>query len=219
MNSKLTQNKYSLWYIKLCDSRQSLARTKGKDEYFELHHILPKSMGGDDSPNNLVLLTGREHMIAHILLTKCTAGSSYRSMIHAAWKMSMRFTVKPRVYEKLKSERSRILSMRMKGSANPMFGKTFNMSDQHKNRISKANRGKVRTTAQKNAQSSARKGDGNPFYGRNHSKETIEKMLIDRKDRGPNGPQSTLTCPNCGLRGGKGNLKRYHFDKCKIKYK
>lgn len=38
--------------------------------YTERHHILPRSMGGSDDPSNLVVLTGREHWIAHLLLWK-----------------------------------------------------------------------------------------------------------------------------------------------------
>lgn len=36
--------------------------------YYEKHHILPKSMGGDDNKENLIYLTAREHFIAHWLL-------------------------------------------------------------------------------------------------------------------------------------------------------
>ncbi len=36
--------------------------------YTEVHHILPTSMGGPDIPSNKVVLTGREHFIAHWLL-------------------------------------------------------------------------------------------------------------------------------------------------------
>jgi hypothetical protein len=38
--------------------------------YSEEHHIIPKSMGGDDSPSNLVLLNARQHYIAHWMLFK-----------------------------------------------------------------------------------------------------------------------------------------------------
>jgi hypothetical protein len=41
-----------------------------KKDYKENHHILPKSLGGKDSKENLVYLTGREHWIAHLLLHK-----------------------------------------------------------------------------------------------------------------------------------------------------
>lgn len=36
--------------------------------YFELHHIVPRSLGGTDSPENVVALTAREHFVAHWLL-------------------------------------------------------------------------------------------------------------------------------------------------------
>ena len=48
-------------------------KLKKMGEYFEGHHIIPKSMGGEGRAKqlkhpNLVLLTGREHYIAHALL-------------------------------------------------------------------------------------------------------------------------------------------------------
>lgn len=33
--------------------------------YYELHHILPKSMNGTNDPSNLCLLTPKEHYIVH----------------------------------------------------------------------------------------------------------------------------------------------------------
>lgn len=39
-----------------------------QDEYYEIHHIVPRCMGGDDSSDNLVKLTAREHYVAHALL-------------------------------------------------------------------------------------------------------------------------------------------------------
>lgn len=38
--------------------------------YVEKHHIIPKSLGGSDKPENLISLTAREHFICHLLLTK-----------------------------------------------------------------------------------------------------------------------------------------------------
>lgn len=37
-------------------------------EYYETHHIVPRSMGGGNEKSNLVSLTGKEHYIAHWLL-------------------------------------------------------------------------------------------------------------------------------------------------------
>ena len=40
------------------------------DEYYERHHILPRCMGGDDSDDNIVRLTFKEHLLCHQLLAK-----------------------------------------------------------------------------------------------------------------------------------------------------
>ena len=39
-------------------------------EYSEKHHIIPRCLGGSDDKENLVILTAREHFLAHYLLTK-----------------------------------------------------------------------------------------------------------------------------------------------------
>jgi hypothetical protein len=55
-------------YILLIDSRssRSLRREKG----YEIHHIIPKCLHGEDEPFNLVKLTYKEHLLAHHLLVK-----------------------------------------------------------------------------------------------------------------------------------------------------
>lgn len=44
--------------------------TTVKLEYKEKHHVLPKCMGGDDNPDNIVYLSHNEHVKAHVLLCK-----------------------------------------------------------------------------------------------------------------------------------------------------
>lgn len=56
-------------YYQIISSAQSKIRNK-KESYYELHHITPKCQGGTDEDSNLVLLTAREHFIAHVLLWK-----------------------------------------------------------------------------------------------------------------------------------------------------
>ncbi len=55
--------------------------------YTENHHITMRSMGGEDAPENLVKLTGREHWIAHQLLFKIYRNSQ---TAHACHMMAMR---------------------------------------------------------------------------------------------------------------------------------
>lgn len=42
------------------------------NNYYELHHIIPKSLGGTNDKSNLVLLTPEEHYTAHYYLWKFT---------------------------------------------------------------------------------------------------------------------------------------------------
>ena len=60
---------YSAVYCALISKRLRNPITKD-DCYCETHHIIPKSEGGLDEPDNLVNLTAREHYVAHLLLAK-----------------------------------------------------------------------------------------------------------------------------------------------------
>lgn len=57
---------YQKIYKKLIAKRQKYVL----EENYEKHHIIPRTIGGDDLESNLVKLTPREHYIAHLLLTK-----------------------------------------------------------------------------------------------------------------------------------------------------
>jgi hypothetical protein len=60
---------YQKIYKNLTEIRQNERRFKKQNGY-EQHHIIPKCLGGSNDKSNLVLLTYREHYIAHWLLTK-----------------------------------------------------------------------------------------------------------------------------------------------------
>ncbi|MNF70690.1 NUMOD3 motif (2 copies) [compost metagenome] len=104
-------------YKKIYDALVEKAKVRGLDKteiegYFEKHHILPRCQGGTDDQENLVLLTAREHYIAHILLWKIYPSDS--NLFHAAWMMSNRSLQNrnSRVYAMLREEHARILSSR-----------------------------------------------------------------------------------------------------------
>ena len=61
---------YQKVYTQLISHRKSNPLEKSKELYTELHHIVPRCLGGTDDPENLVRLTAREHFIAHRLLSK-----------------------------------------------------------------------------------------------------------------------------------------------------
>lgn len=56
---------YKKHYDQLITTRRARLSHEG---YREIHHVIPKSMGGCDDISNLVSLTAREHFIAHWLL-------------------------------------------------------------------------------------------------------------------------------------------------------
>lgn len=62
---------YKQTYNDLVTTRKSRGLNKlCLDYYTEIHHIVPRCMGGTDDEENLVLLTAREHIIAHMLLVR-----------------------------------------------------------------------------------------------------------------------------------------------------
>ena len=70
-------------YDKLIETRKSRGLDKKSISFYtEAHHIIPRCLGGSDSEENLVLLSFREHIIAHLLLARIYDNCSELS--HAA---------------------------------------------------------------------------------------------------------------------------------------
>jgi hypothetical protein len=69
-----TDNKYTRLYYRIVEQRKANRST----DPTERHHIIPKSLGGSDDPDNLVALTLREHFICHLLLTKMVEHPRHR---------------------------------------------------------------------------------------------------------------------------------------------
>ena len=75
------KNKFYNEYYNIINSKKKLNRVKSKDNYYEKHHIIPRSFGGSDDPDNLVLLTAQEHYRVHELLPHFTEGKYKRKML------------------------------------------------------------------------------------------------------------------------------------------
>ena len=63
-----TREEYLSSYLNIIDSAKDRGLVKPDKGYYEVHHILPRSKGGKDDKENLVLLTMQEHIICHVLL-------------------------------------------------------------------------------------------------------------------------------------------------------
>lgn len=82
------QNKYTRTYFALIESAKGKMRFRGDGVYYEKHHVIPKSLGGGNGKENLVLLTAREHFICHLLLCHMLQGRDAYRMSSALMKMA-----------------------------------------------------------------------------------------------------------------------------------
>ena len=62
-------------YSKIYDKIIARGKERGYDKrkldgYYEMHHIIPKCLGGGNAKDNLVLLTAKEHFVCHLLLER-----------------------------------------------------------------------------------------------------------------------------------------------------
>lgn len=122
----------------------------------ESHHIIPKSMGGSNSKDNLVSLTPRQHFICHQLLTKCVEQQFRPKMIKALYLMSKKAKITAHRYELIRSE----FIESCKGPKN--------WTELGKSRLVQS--------------AKSRTGDRNPFFGKSHTEET--RKSIGDKNRG-----------------------------------
>jgi len=128
---------YQKIYNSIIENARLENRNKGISEYYESHHIIPRCMGGNNNKSNLILLTAKEHFIAHRLLTLIYPDNN--KLVRALWAMStmknniqIRYIISSRTYENLKIEYARINSERI-------------ITDEFRNKISKARTGKTHT--------------------------------------------------------------------------
>lgn len=186
---------YKLHYDRLITRAKS--RDLNKMIYVESHHIIPSSIGGSDDKSNLVDLLPEEHLLAHLLLVKMYPNSE--QLLYAANIMShsngneyqQRINIK--TYGWLKRKYSSMMSERMIGENNPRFG--AEVSDETRNKISCANKGKQYRLGKKHSLetklklSALRKESGlsvgklNPMYSKTHSSVSKQKMSENRKGK------------------------------------
>lgn len=122
------ENKYSRTYFQIIE-RNIGAKHNG---YIERHHIIPRSLGGQDKNDNLVDLTAREHFICHWLLTKMfpVDSAEYKKMCLAfgmmLWARSdsqqRNYTINSKTYERLRQQFSAFMSEFQSGKKHSHYG-------------------------------------------------------------------------------------------------
>jgi hypothetical protein len=218
------ENKYSKYYYSIVDNAKS--RTISGNIYTEKHHIIPKSMGGDNSPFNLVKLTAREHFVCHRLLARITTGQNRNKMVHALWRMcnSLKsdYKVNSKTYETAKLAHIYIL-------------KTVGSNGQFKVGRAPWNKGIPRTVEEKTKMSEARKGIKTGRTKDSFTTEWKEKISASKKGKpawnkevthsdATKKLQSTIAknrvkkeCPHCSKLVDPSNFLQWHGDNCRAK--
>lgn len=199
---------YKKIYENLITRAQNSNRTKGRGKYYEVHHILPKALGGDGKLHewrthpNLILLTAKEHFIAHLLLVQIHSKDAYKhsKMLHALSfflaesKNHQRHKISSRTYERLKLElaelkkgvpRSKETIEKIKNTKrqNPWVpSQEYRKQCSERSRGSKNSMyGKTHTEEAKLKISQARKGKPNPAASKANKARTGQKLSYTKE--------------------------------------
>ena len=76
-------NKYTAIYYKIVEQAKQRNHTKQKYDGYQTHHIIPQCFGGTNDPNNLVVLSYKEHRVCHRLLINMTKRDAKYRMMYA----------------------------------------------------------------------------------------------------------------------------------------
>jgi hypothetical protein len=145
-------------YIYDCLIKKSKLENRQKNTgiYYEQHHIVPRCLGGTEDKENLILLTAREHFIAHKLL--CEIYPNNKGLRLAVWifvnkmqsyTLHRNYRISSREYEQAKHDMINCLSNRIVSKetrdkqSRARKGKRF--TSEHKKQISLAKKGKKKS--------------------------------------------------------------------------
>jgi len=166
-------------YVKTL-GRRKLNRDDPSYVYYERHHIVPKCIGGSSNKFNLVLLTAREHVLAHYLLCKIFPSSV---KIALAFSMiiknnSSRDRGLGLISSRLIASRKEVLVLLNSGVGHPMYGRHHtpesNRRNSEKNKI--IQKGRVPWNKGIPMTDEAKLKSSNTMKGHVWSKERNEKI-------------------------------------------
>jgi hypothetical protein len=153
-------NIHEIRYQKFIKSRKD--RTIPKDSIIEKHHIIPKSLGGDNSKENLIKLTAKEHFIAHLILWKAYGGK----MAQAFFMMNQRNTTSGKYEGKLTSRQYSRLR-----EDHSIYRKKFQHKEESKKKTSASMIGVSKSQSHRENIAKARKGT--------HTSDEVKKILSE----------------------------------------
>jgi NUMOD3 motif len=207
---------YFTHYITFIVNRQQ--RVLPDNTLYEKHHILPKSMGGVENKLNIIILTLKEHYIAHHILWKCYGGGmtlAFWCLQHAgSYSKKDKRILSSKAYERLRTEfinrkiPEEVIEKIRKASTGRI------KSQETKNKISKSNKGKrkgrVSSEITKNKQKLAQKGSNNGNAKKVYCVET-KKIYGCAAEAGIDINTSKGNISSC-CRGLSNTAKGYHWE-------
>lgn len=151
---------YDEYIERILNSRENI---KDNENYQEIHHILPRCMGGEDNKENLIYLYAQEHYYAHKLLA--LENPENNSLQYAWWMMSQysdssenrHYHITAEDYQIVRERFSRIHSNR-------------EIKETTRNKLSEAHKGKFT-------------GEEHWNYGNHRPQTTKEKISQARKGK------------------------------------
>jgi hypothetical protein len=142
-------SKYTNWYNEIITNakNRNILTTPT-----EKHHIIPKSIGGNNNKSNIVALTYREHFICHWLLIKMTNGQNKMKMLFAFNSMSNTNGIDNRIISSWQYELS----------------KKYNKKEYNEYKKRTVNKGKI----------TVKDKDGNIFHVTNDDPRWLSKEVV-----------------------------------------
>jgi hypothetical protein len=189
------------------------------------HHIIPKHIGGTDSPDNLVELSIEEHAEAHRVLYE----EHGRIQDKRAWLgLAKIITGKEIIAEILSSPKSeehkQKISQALKGRPAPWALGNKNatvlkgrvMPEGTRQKIADSKIGKKRPDMFGNTYATALKGRKKTEEHKQAVLNALNSKEVKDKISNSWANKPAVTCPHCGVEGKQGhNMNRYHFSNCK----
>lgn len=176
---EIKENKYTKWYEALIEKAKQRGSVLG---YKERHHIVPNCFIKNNSKENLVELTAREHYIAHLLLWKMTMEPKWHNKMTMALnvmvngsghkKQDRSYKINSKIYASHRLDYVAYMSEHMSGEGNKFRGKKHSPESLEKMRAWQ------RDPVIKQQQRERVTGKNNPMYGKKHSEEMKKQIAI-----------------------------------------
>ena len=166
-------------YCKIISYTKSQNRFKGDGNYYERHHILPKSLFHlwAKRKSNIVLLTAREHFFCHQLLSKIYPGKEMAFALHLLLTTNNgKQVISSREYEKIEKLNS-IYRKQMK----PNLGRHW--TDEQRHNISEGTkRGMNQMSDEAKASWKIKNAEVNRLQGEKRRKPKVEKVYMTKDE-------------------------------------